>query len=217
MFKHSLTGSNKPSFTLHFLSMTYVTMVILSIILFDQILDFSLLGMHIQLSGSLIPYVFLFPISFITLRVYGLSEVNHMIAAEILVSLLFVVMATVVAHFSANTTDIHSILLSSSKMYMAGFIGMPAGIYASFLTIKWLGKMSIPFNTFSLCIATIVGEMINTVIVFPVGFHGQYSMHEIFSSIIVDAMLFKAIAGVLLAFLAMISIDFLIQKKVNQA
>lgn len=214
MFKHLLLPEkNKSNFTHHFLSMLYVTMVVLSIVLFNQIIDFSLFGMPMQLSGAVIPYVFLFPISFITLRVYGLSEVNHMIASMVLVSLLFVVIATAVAHFSSNTTGIHNILLSSSKMYIAGFIGMPAGIYASFLTIQWLEKMGVSFNTFSLCVATIIGEIINTVIVFPLGFHGEYTMHEIFTGIIVDAMLFKAIAGILLSFLAMISINFLLREK----
>lgn len=214
MFKHSLvTESNLSNFTLHFLSMMYVTMVVLSIVLFDQLLNFSVLGINIQLSGSVVPYVFLFPLSFIVLRVYGLQQVNYMIGSMVLVSLLFVTIFNIVAHLSSNTTGIHDILISSFKMYLAGFIGMPAGIYSSFLVIKWLEKLGIGFNAFSLCLATIFGEVINTIIVFPIGFHGEYSMHQIFSSIIVDALIFKIIAGAILAVFAMISINFLIYKK----
>lgn len=218
MFKHSvLTETNKPNFTLNFLCMTYVTMVVLSIVLFDQILHFGLFGAHIQLSGAVVPYVFLYPISFIVLRVYGLRHVNNMIGAMILVSLLFVLMATAVANFSSNTTGIHGILLSSIKMYIAGFIGMPAGIYASFLVLKWLSQINISFNTVSLTIATIFGEIINTVIVFPMGFHGNFTMQQIFSHIIVDALVFKIITGAILSFFAMRVINFLVNRKVNQA
>lgn len=218
MFKHSiLRESESPNFTVHFLSMLYVTMVVLSIVLFDQMLNFSVFGMHMELSGSVVPYVFLYPISFIVLRVYGLQQVNYMIGAMIMVSLLFVIMSTIVAQLSSNTTNIHSILISSYKMYLAGFIGMPAGIYSSFLIIKWLEKIRISFGLFSLCVATIVGEAINTMIVFPIGFHGQYTVQQIFNGIIVDAMLFKIVAGIILAFGAMVVINLLLLKKASQA
>lgn len=216
MFKHPiLTEQNVPDFTLNFLCMTYVTMVVLSIILFDQILYFSFFGIPMKLSGAVVPYVFLYPISFIVLRVYGLRYVNNMIAAMLLVSLLFVLLSTGVAKFSLNKTGIHDILLSSIKMYTAGFIGMPAGIYVSFLVLKWLAQINIPFNAYSLTIATIVGEIINTVIVFPVGFHDQYSLHQIFSGIIVDALVFKIIMGIVLSIFAIIVINFLIKRKMN--
>ena len=218
MFKHSiLRESESPNFTLHFFSMLYVTMVVLSIVLFDQILNFSVFGMPMELSGAVVPYVFLYPISFIVLRVYGLQQVNYMLGSMIVVSLLFVIMSTVVAQLSSNTTDIHSILMNSCKMYIAGFIGMPAGIYSSFLIIKWLEKIGVTFGAFSLCVATLVGEAINTMIVFPIGFHGQYTAQKIFSGIIVDAMLFKIIAGIILAFGAMVVINLLLLKKANQA
>lgn len=218
MFRHSILSESKlPNFTLHFLSMLYVTMVVLSIVLFDQILRFSLFGMHMQLSGAVVPYVFLYPISFIVLRVYGLQQVNYIIASMVLVSLIFVSMSTVVAQLSANTTDIHHILLSSFKMYLAGFIGMPAGIYSSFLTIRLLENIKIKFGVISLCIATIVGEIINTMIVFPVGFHGEYTLHHIIEAIILDAIVFKIIAGIVLAFLAMFTIQMLLNKKADRA
>ncbi len=215
MFKYSVsTQFNRSDFILGFLSMTYVTMVVLSIVLFDQILHFSLFGMPMTLSGAVVPYVFLYPISFIVLRVYGLRQVNNMIACMILVSLLFVLMATLVAKWSSNTTGIHDILMSSIKMYIAGFIGMPAGIYTSFLVLKWFAKMKVGFNVFSLTIATIVGEVINTVIVFPVGFHGQYSLPQIIGAIILDALIFKIVMGAILAVVAIMIIHFLINKKV---
>jgi uncharacterized PurR-regulated membrane protein YhhQ (DUF165 family) len=190
-------------------------MVVLSIVLFDQMLNFSIFGMQMELSGAVVPYVFLYPVSFIVLRVYGFQQVNYMIGSMIIVSLFFVVMSTVVAQLSSNTTDIHTILMSSYKMYLAGFIGMPAGIYSSFLIIQWLEKMRVSFCVFSLCVATIVGEAVNTMIVFPIGFHGQYTMQQIFNRIIVDAMLFKIIVGIVLAFVAMGTIHFLLFKKAN--
>lgn len=217
MFKHTLLPEKtKPDFTLNFLCMTYVTMVILSIILFDQILHFGFLNIHIQLSGAVVPYVFLYPLSFIVLRVYGLRHVNNMIGAMLLASLLFVLTATMIANFSSNITGIHNILLSSIKMYIAGFIGMPSGIYISFLTLQWLAQINIPLNTLSLTIATVAGEIINTLIVFPIGFHGDFTLQQIFTHIIADALIFKIIAGTILSFITMHAITFLINRKVNQ-
>ena len=218
MFKYPiLTEKTKPDFTLNFLSMAYVTMVALSIVLFDQILGFELFNIKIQLAGAVVPYVFLYPISFIVLRVYGLRQLNSMMSAVILTSLLFVVMATVIANFSSNITGIHYILSNSIKMYIAGFIGMPAGIYTSFLILKWLSNINISFNTVSLTLATIAGEIVNTVIVFPIGFHGDYSLQQIFSNIIIDALAFKVIMGAILSFIAVRIISLLVDKKINQA
>lgn|SRR3990167_9527230 len=216
MFKHSvITEQGIPDFTLNFLCMTYITMVVLSIVLFDQILNFKFFGISIELSGAVVPYVFLYPISFIVLRIYGLRYVNNMVASMIIVSLLFALISTVVSAYSTNKTGIHDILLNSSKMYLAGFIGMPAGIYTSFLVLKWLSKVNITFNVLSLTIATIIGEIINTIVVFPVGFHGEYSSREIFRSIIIDAMIFKIIIGAILAVIAIITIKILIKIKMN--
>ena len=218
MFKYSvLSEKSKPDFTLNFLSMTYVAMVALSIVLFDQILRFGLFNIKIQLAGAVVPYVFLYPISFIVLRVYGLRQLNSMMGAVILTSLLFVVMATAIANYSSNITGIHHILSNSIKMYIAGFIGMPAGIYTSFLILKWLSSLNISFNTISLTLATIAGEVVNTMIVFPIGFHGDYSMQQIFNNIIVDALAFKAIMSAVLSFIAMRIIKFLLDRKTNQA
>lgn len=217
MFKHYiLNQENKPNFTLNLLCMIYITMVILSIVLFDQILNFNFFGIQMSLSGSVVPYVFLYPISFIVLRVYGLKHVNNMIGAMILASLLFVVMAELIAYLSSNTTGIHTILLNSIKMYIAGFIGMPAGIYISFLVLNCLARVNIAFNTISLTIATIAGEIANTLIVFPIGFHGIFTSQEIFKNIIADALLFKSIMGPILSFVAIRVINFLINKMANQ-
>ena len=169
-----------------------------------------------SLSGSVVPYVFLYPISFIVLRVYGLKHVNNMIGAMILASLLFVAMAELIAYLSSNTAGIHTILLNSIKMYIAGFIGMPAGIYISFLVLNWLARVNVAFNTISLTIATIAGEIANTLIVFPIGFHGIFTSQEIFKNIIADALLFKSIMGPILSFVSIRVINFLINKMANQ-
>jgi uncharacterized PurR-regulated membrane protein YhhQ (DUF165 family) len=214
MFKLSLAEEIKTAdFTLTFLSMMYVTLVILSIILFNQILNFNMLFMDIKLSGAVVPYVFLYPISFIVLRIYGLQQVNHMIGAMTIVSLIFVIMSKIVVSLSSNLTGVHSILASSFKMYIAGFIGMPAGIYASFVCINMLYKIGLKFNATTLLIATIFGEIVNTLIVFPIGFKGQYSLQFILGNILVDALLFKVVMGAILAFITVFLINYIIHNK----
>lgn len=216
MFKHQLSSEvNSSDFILIFLCMAYVTMVISSIVLFSQIIKFDFFGINISLSGSVVPYVFLYPISFIVLRIYGFKYVNHMIGSMILVSLLFVFMSKIVVGMSSNLTAVHTILANSLKMYLAGFIGMPAGIYTSFLVINVINKIGVPFNIVSIAIATIIGEIVNTVIVFPLGFHDQFSLHIIFNKIIIDALVYKILMGVVLAFFTVITINIIINTKLN--
>lgn len=211
MFELAAASEKRPTdFLLTFFYMLYITMVIASIILFNQILDFNLLGMKITLSGGVVPYVFLYPISFIVLKAYGLRCVNQMIASMVVVSLSFVIMSKIVVGLSTNTTEIHKILSNSFQMYIAGFIGMPAGIYSSFLAINLLSKVGLPFNFVSIFIATIVGEIINTIIVYPIGFHNVFSIKTIFSSMIIDAMIFKVIMGAFLACATVIAIKVIL-------
>ena len=217
MFKHALSSEvNSPDFTLTFLCMVYVTMVVLSIVLFDQIVKFNFWGINVSLSGSVIPYVFLYPISFIVLRVYGFKYVNHMIGSMILVCLIFVIMSKLVAAMSSNSTvAMHNILIDPFKMYLAGFVGMPAGIYTSFLTINLLNKLGFAFNAMAVSIATMVGEIINTLIVFPIGLHDQYELHVIFTSIILDTLIFKFIMGIILALLTVVTINLIVSNKLH--
>jgi uncharacterized PurR-regulated membrane protein YhhQ (DUF165 family) len=218
MFRHSLTPEkNNSDSALVMLNMMYITMVILSIILFNQILEFNIFSIDIRLSGSVVPYVFLYPISFTVLRVYGFKHVNRMIGAMLVISLVFVAMCKVVVLLSSNTTSVHHILASSAKMYLAGLLGMPAGIYTSFLVINLFSKIGMKFNVISITIATIIGEIVNTLIVFPIGFNGEFSLSTIFSKLIVDAMVYKAIFAAVLSIIAVVVINILTQRKINSA
>ena len=133
-------------FILMLLSMTYVTLVILSIILFDEMIKKKYFGLTFNLSGAVVPYVFLYPISFIVLRIYGFKQVNNMIGSMTIVSLFFVLFSKFVISLSSNDTGVHQILANSLKMYLAGFIGMPIGIYSSFLCLNTLLKIGLNYN-----------------------------------------------------------------------
>lgn len=217
MFNYAVSSERKSDFTLSFFYMTYITMVILSIVLFSQIVSISIFGHNITLSGSVIPYVFLYPISFIVLRVYGLKKVNHMIGSMLLAVLVFILIAKITIAASTNKTEIYNILSNSFKMYLAGFIGMPAGVYSSFITINLLNRLGLSFNVISLTIATAIGEIINTVVVFPIGFYGKYSLSVIFSKIIVGALIFKFTMGAILAVCAVAVINLILNKSITSA
>ena len=195
-----------PDLILTTIYMIYTAMVVTSIVMFDELITFKFLGFDIILSGSIVPYVMLYPLSFIVLRIYGSSAVNNMIGGMILGSLSFVLLSKVIVFFASNTTEIDHIINTSMKMYVAGFLGMPAGIYGSFLCLSYLFRLGMGFNFISLSIASVFGEIINTYIVFPFGFHGRLSFHTIFTNVILDAMLFKIIAGIILSIVAMIVI-----------
>lgn len=215
MFEYKISRQvYTPDFTLILLSMMYAIMVIASIVLFDEIIEFSFFSFKMTLSGALIPYVFLYPISFIILRVYGVKYVSYMIGSMLLASLTFVILSALVTKASMSSTELHSILSSSFKMYLAGFVGMPMGIYASFLALSTLiNKLKLRFGIISLSIATFVGEIINTLIVFPIGFYGKYTFNGLLNSIIFDALAFKLISGPILAILAIFVIQSIANKE----
>ena len=182
MHKFNIINNTKgPDFILSLLFMTYFAMVIASIMLFNEVMIIPVRSTSIVFSGALIPYVFLYPIAFIVLRIYGLSSVHNMIWSMILGSLVFVIVSKAVISLSSNPSDIYLILNNAFKMYLAGLVGMPAGIYFSFLSLHFLSKLGFGFNVLSIFIATVMGELVNTVIVFPIGFHGVYNMHQLFS------------------------------------
>jgi len=182
--------------------MLYLLFVIASIILFKNVISIHYIGIDIKISGSLIPYVFLYPLSFIILKLYGYRTVNNIILSMLVSALIFVVFCKIVIALpndQPKSDAIKTILDSAYIMFLAGLVAMPAGIYASFLTLRLLEKINLGFNFLSLSIATAIGEIINSVIVFPIGYHGQYTMHTIFSTIIIDALIFKLISGIILA------------------
>lgn len=214
MHKFNISSScNNSDFILSFLLMSYLSLVIASIVLFNEIITIKFLSFSMELSGSLVPYVFLYPISFIVLSVYGLKNVHNMIWSMVLGSLVFVIICNIVIRISNVESSAYPILSSSFKMYLAGLIGMPAGIYASFISLYFLIRLGLKFSALSIFISTIFGEIINTVIVFPIGFHGKYQFKEIFTHVIIDSLAFKIVMGGILSCIAIYVVNLIIRYK----
>lgn len=212
-FNFSQTNST-PDFIQSFLYMAYLALVVSSILLFNEMISIKLFFHRIMLSGSLVPYVFLYPISFIVLRIYGPRSVNHMIWSMVLGSLVFVIISTTVVELAGpNHSTAYPILNSAFKMYLAGLIGMPAGIYASFIGLHLIMKLGLKFGALSIFIATIFGEIINTIIVFPIGFHGKYTLGELFTNVMIDGIIFKILMGAILSVLAIWTVKLIIKYK----
>jgi len=206
-------GYNNSDFILSFLFMSYLSLVVASIVLFNEIISIKFFSFEMVFSGSLVPYVFLYPISFIVLTIYGLKNVHNMIWSMVLGSLVFVIISNFVIRISNVESSAYSILNSSFKMYLAGLIGMPAGIYASFIALYLLMKLGLKFNALSIFISTIFGEFINTAIVFPIGFHGKYQLKEIFTHVIIDSLIFKVVMGGILSCIAIYVVNLIIHYK----
>jgi uncharacterized PurR-regulated membrane protein YhhQ (DUF165 family) len=215
MFKIEFKGQNRfPDYTLSILYMFYVSFVISSIVLFDTMIKLNIFGINVVLSGSIIPYTFLYPISFIALRLYGYRSVNQMIICMILSTLVFTSMCHFVTELPAaqgiqSQSSLRAILQSSYQMYFAGFIALPAGIYSSFIALSLLDKVKLHFGVLALTISTIVGEFVNTIIVFPLGSHSTYSLSVIVKNIITDALIFKFSMGIVLALITVVIINIL--------
>lgn len=215
MHKFNFSQShNNPDFIQSFLYMSYLALVVSSILLFNEIITIKVSTYHMIITGSLVPYVFLYPISFIVLRVYGPKSVNNMIWSMILGSLLFVVMSNIVVELAGSSASTaYPILNSSFKMYLAGLIGMPAGIYAGFVGLYLLMKVGFKFSASSIFIATIFGELVNTIIVFPIGFHGRYTLEQLFKNVIIDGLIFKVIMGAILSCMAIFIVNIIVKRK----
>ena len=210
MFKLDMTTkplSSAINPRLAFTFMLYAVLVVSTIVLFEDVVTINLFSiMSIKVSGCLFPYVFLYPLSFIVLRLYGYRNTNIMIGSMMITTLIFVLIVQSVGYFSEassqmiNTyTGINKVYEVAFKMYLAGFIAMPAGIYMSFLAMSLFTRINIGFNLFTLSIATIIGEIANTFIAFPLGLFKTYDFATIFSQFILGALIFKIIAAIILS------------------
>lgn len=206
-----------PDLFLCVLFTTYITMLIASVVLFKQTVIVDIYSVNFKLLGALIPYVFLYPLSFIVLRLYGYKTVNNLIVSMIISSFIFFVFCTFVISLpnGHQASALAEILSSSFRMYLVGFIAMPAGIYSSFLMLAMLSRLGLGFNVFSLSIATIFGEFINTIMVFPFGFHGMHSMATILSDIIVDALIFKFVMSIILSIFCILIINLALKLRLD--
>lgn len=190
------------------LNALYTSFVITCFFVFFSFIKLNILGHNILIPLSCVPYTFLYPISYVALRLYGYRQINNMIASMIISSMLFVLLIRGI-HYISNfdlfyyshnldpnqASELNTIIESSIYMYLAGLIAMPLSIYVSFYVLKLLKF----FNVVTLSIATVAGEIVNTYIVFPIGLHQHFTIHELFSGVILGAMLFKIGIGVLLS------------------
>ena len=208
-------NSNRPADgILVFLQMLYVSLVIASIVLFTTLAQINLLGFQLKISGSVIPYVALYSVSFIILKIYGYKSVNQTIACMMIASLLFIIICHTVVNLQTPASSNQQLQLAEStyQMYFAGFIALPLGMYSSFLALALLNKIGLSFGVISLSLATVIGETINTIVVFPIGFHGVYSIETIFQEIITNTLIFKFIAGIILAIITNLVIKLLAKR-----
>jgi uncharacterized integral membrane protein (TIGR00697 family) len=217
MIKLSFNNNdNCPDFTLVLLHTMYTMLVIASILLFNTIIEVNIPLLSVKVSGSVLSYTLLYPIAYITLRIYGYKSVNHMIFSMMITTAIFSVLCYSVTSLqtAANmpiNSQLQNILHSAFRMYMAGFIALPAGFYASFFTLTLLEKVNLKFGIISLSIATAIGECTNTLLVFPLGFHGKISFAELVN-VVTDALIFKLTIGIVLSILTVLVVNYLINK-----
>lgn len=221
MDRLQLNEINKaPDLFLSFLYTFYISIVLSCLILYKQITIISIFSFKLTLTGSVIPYVLLYPMAFIVLRLYGYKAINNLIAAMIASSFLFLILCAIVTALPhdpnfAKDMAVESILHASFKMYLVGIFAMPIGIYSSFVALSFLSRFGLGFNVFTLSLATIIGELINTVIIMPLGLEGQFSLEHILNKIMVDALVYKFIMGVILSFFCVLIINIALKAKME--
>lgn len=195
------------------LNAIYTALVISCFFVYFNFFKIEILGYHMLIPATCVPYTFLYPISYICLRLYGYRQVNNMIASMFFSSVFFFILIKIIHstsnfdvffhnhHVGAHSpSELMSIIHSSLYMYLLGLVAMPASIYISFYTLKLLKY----FNIFTLSIATAVGEIVNTYIVFPLGMHNHFNTATLLSNVVVSALIFKIVMGILLSALAIV-------------
>ncbi len=195
--------------------MAYYMCVITSIVVFQKVVTVNFGAFEWDIPGSLFPYVFLYPIGYVVLKVYGYPVISKMIMSTLLMSLIFVLVCTLIINLPSNTLQIDgnlkAILDASIRFYMAGLIAMPAGAFASLHMVNLL-KNKIHQDYILFIISTLVGELINTIIVFTIAFVGVYSIGHIITEFVVSAYIFKIIAAIVTTPLAVFGVRFLVKK-----
>lgn len=160
-----------------------------------------------------IPFSLLFPISYIVLRLYGYKQINNMMISMFFTSISFIIItkiAFVISNYdlyvqennitSTASSELGSIIRSTLYFYIPGLIIMPLSVYISFYVIKLFNF----FNSFSLSVATAIGEIFNTYVVLPIGLYPHSIISHLTSTIIFSAAIFKVLIGVILSILTML-------------
>lgn len=204
----------KPDFFLVMLCVINMIFIYISMISFSENITISILqNFSITFSVCLIPYAFLYPIAFIMFRIYGPTHANIMIVASLIgvaITILFLILLLHLSnHNSVTAIWIESLFHTSKGMYIVGFVAMPLGIYSSFFMLNILARLKMGLNVVTLFLSSSFGEVINTILVYPLGSNAKNAEHAIFNTIIADTLIFKIIAAIILSFLTMMVISFI--------
>jgi len=195
------------------ISNIYVAVLIATIVLFGQMIECSIFEFNFSIAASVVAYVFLYPITFIVFRIYGYKATNQLIFSVFIGSLFFFVFCFLItsihtSDINANVSGLKLILHKALKMYLYGLVGMPAGIYTGVFTLIFFVRLFKDINVLAVFMATIVGELVNTIIVFPATYWSITSWSALYN-LIIDALAFKVLAAFVLCYPTIFLINFI--------
>lgn len=188
------------------ISIAYITSIIASIIFFNKFIRIG----YLFSSASLISYSFTYFFGNAISEVYGFILARRLIWSAIICGNAFTLYCNLILKIPSPAYQNHDAVLSqviggSLRVGIAGTVAMLAGSYVSIYIISktkifFLGQKYWIRNFF----ASVIGETVNTFLVFPLGMFGVISNIELFKTII-SAYLFKIF---LVAFLIIPSVLF---------
>ncbi len=166
----------------------YTTAIISSVALTNKIIDFH----GFLISGCLIVFPLLYFFCDIVAEIYGYAEARKLLWLTLAGSLLFSAIVTIGMSFSSpafynNASAFRQVFGMSIKFVVVGAIAIwTGGIVNAYIITKW--KIFVRGKRFWLrsITSTSVGELINSLVAFPLAFGGIISGRDILNLIVVS-------------------------------
>lgn len=206
-----LSRKEKPQYKyLLFLAMGYITAILISVVLFNKVIKIG----PFLFEGGLLTYPIIYSICDITAEVYGYNITKKMIWGAIIWGNLFALLTTAIINLPSpeiynHNSAYQTVLGYDFRLTSAGTL---AYLCASFTTAYLMTRFKVFFGGkyfIARYITSIaIGELIDTFIVFSIGFAGRLPMSKI-ADIMVSALTYKIAMAFVLIIPAVMLTQFL--------
>jgi uncharacterized integral membrane protein (TIGR00697 family) len=177
---------NKTTHPPPYLIVIYATVCIASLVLTNKIIEWH----GIIISSCLLTFSFLFLIGDIVAEAYGQDEAKKLLGYTFLSCFLFSLITGEVikipsATFYNNTTAYQQVLGQDFRFTMVALVGILIGSWVNIYAIsKWKILMKGKYFCLRSVAATALGELVNSIIVFPLAFTNSLTLSEIINMVI---------------------------------
>ncbi len=195
---------------------TYTTIVVASLVLTNKILEWH----GIILSACLISFPLIYLFGDIVAEVYGYKESQKLIWFTIMSCIIFSIITQAAiyipsANFYNNSAAYQQVLGQDLKFTLVGCLAIVLGAQVNMYAItKWKLLLNGRYFWLRSIGATALGELVNSLVAFPLGFFGDFPFHNIMEVMFFSYIL-KMIYAVLLVYPASLVVTYYKAKGIN--